>query len=229
MLLLCGPHRGAANCWAVLPAKYPLVWACEPASNPEVRSTSSVLFPLPLSWRLKPSRCLIRCKQELVWGCLLELRELCGLFVPFEDPTRRLQVRDPRGSDVLLVCCKSCCLFQPAELPPRSLVEGLCHGPGSGRESGSPTVPVDDDSAEPSALAGLWLFPESQHGKLSVTSSLLQLRPELWWSVLLPSSYQPSKPACAEVVLLMNLSRTSWPYLGVCVSTCLCCADRSRR
>ena len=65
----------------------------------------------------------------------------------------------------------------------RSLVEGRCHGSESGRETGSPTVSVDDDSTEPSALSGLWLLLES----LSVTSSLLQLRPVCLRCTNLPS------------------------------------------
>ena len=153
----------------------------------------------------KPSRCLIRCKQELVCGCLLKLRELCSLFVSLEDPTRRLQVGDTRCSDVLPVCCKICCLC---------LLEALW------KDSVADHRVVENqevrrflwETTQRSHLSGLWLFLESQHRKLSVTSSLLQLRPKLWWSVLLPSSYQPFKPACAEGVLLMNLSRTSWPY-----------------
>ena len=79
----------------------------------------------------------------------------------------------------------------------RSLVEGRCHGSDSGRETGSPTVPVDDDSTEPSALSGLWLLLESQHGNLSVTSSLLQLR------LVCLRRTNPTKPACPEVVLLI--------------------------
>ena len=143
-LLLCGLLPEVGGCWVVNNAPIGVA-VC--ASIPGAQSTSCPLLLLPLSLRPWYKPCWNQARNSLGalsaasknWSVNV-FSDFVNCHFSFMDPISRLQVGDARGSNVLAVCCKICCLFQPVECLTEAWGVRRCHVPVSGIAQGNLTA-----------------------------------------------------------------------------------------